>query len=422
MTGRSYSYGFCQNKNNDLSGQSTRTSKAEPMTPSILRNLGITFIAFGLAMGIIFPFYAQFFVEWKPGMYGWFVVGCLVAGTTIGIVNYALVNLVLIGKLRRISHVATAIGDKDVSLRCDLKSNDVVGEIVASFNRMAENLRQMIGRIGGVAGDLTGASVHLSEVTASAVERTNAEHQRAEQVSEAMNDLAHAIQEVTSSTRDAAEAALEARRYTGDGRLVVDETVTAIRRLAENVERTGGRIDALEKDAAAIESVLTMIRDIAEQTNLLSLNAAIEAARAGESGRGFAVVADEVRTLATRSHSATEEIRQTIERLRAETRAAVEAMQASREQAGASVERAGEAGRALSAIAGAVEHMTELNARIATASEAQQLVVETVTRDADAINRIARDGVEETNQLSAAGEELNRLAHSLQGYMKEFRT
>ena len=54
------------------------------MKPSILRNLLIAFIGFGLLMGIIFPFYAALFVDYKEGMYGWFVIGCLVAGVTIG--------------------------------------------------------------------------------------------------------------------------------------------------------------------------------------------------------------------------------------------------------------------------------------------------------------------------------------------------
>ena len=58
--------------------------------PSILRNQLIAFLAFGLAMGMIFPFYADFFVEWKEGLKIWFVLGCIVAGLTIGISNYFL--------------------------------------------------------------------------------------------------------------------------------------------------------------------------------------------------------------------------------------------------------------------------------------------------------------------------------------------
>ncbi len=67
---------------------------------SILRNLLWSFMAFGLGMGIIFPFYAQFFVEWKPGMQMWFVIGCLLAGGTIGISNYYLTKFVLLRKLQ----------------------------------------------------------------------------------------------------------------------------------------------------------------------------------------------------------------------------------------------------------------------------------------------------------------------------------
>ncbi|HKK14192.1 MAG TPA: methyl-accepting chemotaxis protein, partial [Gammaproteobacteria bacterium] len=79
------------------------------MKPSILRNLLIACVALGLAMGLVFPVFAQSFVDWRPGMKGWFVVSSLVAGGAVGALNYWLVNLILLRKLRRISEVATAI-------------------------------------------------------------------------------------------------------------------------------------------------------------------------------------------------------------------------------------------------------------------------------------------------------------------------
>lgn len=116
------------------------------MKSSLLRKLLISFLAFGLGVALIFPFYANFFVEWKPGMLPWFVVGCVIAGLIIGVVNYWLLNIILLSKLRRISEIANAISNKDISHTCSLESADTIGEIVDSFNLMAVNLRELIGQ------------------------------------------------------------------------------------------------------------------------------------------------------------------------------------------------------------------------------------------------------------------------------------
>jgi methyl-accepting chemotaxis protein len=57
---------------------------------SILRKLKLYMLGFGIAMGIVFPVYARFFVIWKEGMFGFFVIGCLMAGLTVGLVIFGL--------------------------------------------------------------------------------------------------------------------------------------------------------------------------------------------------------------------------------------------------------------------------------------------------------------------------------------------
>ena len=43
------------------------------MAGSILRKVLFSFLGFGVLAASLFPFYAHFFVEWKPGMLSWFV-------------------------------------------------------------------------------------------------------------------------------------------------------------------------------------------------------------------------------------------------------------------------------------------------------------------------------------------------------------
>ena len=390
--------------------------------PSILRNILISFLAFGILVGAVFPLYARFFVEWKPGMYGWFVAGCLIAGAMIGAVNYLLVRWLLVRKLHQIAVVTRSIGEGDITRHCDLRSHDVIGEIIDSFNRMAETLRRIIGQLRNESDALQAASTSMVSATERAVNLSGEQQQQVDQVATAMNELSASADEVARHAAETARATHEADEQGNTAKVVVVEAMGAVDVLADMVQGAAEVIGRLEQESENIGKVLAVINDIAEQTNLLALNAAIEAARAGEQGRGFAVVADEVRTLANRTQKSTEEISAMIERLQGGSREAVSAMEAGRDQATNGVALTEQAAEALAIIAGAITTISEMSEQIAQASREQTTVVEDVNRSVSAISGLCDRTTESMGHIDGTARELARLADEMQGLIAGFRT
>ena len=92
-----------------------------------------SFLSLGLAVAIAFPFYAQFFVVYKEGMFFWFVVGCLVAGSIIGVGNFFMFKFSL---KRFIRSVSKKLISESEELR--VKSCQSKEDITKIYNKFTE--------------------------------------------------------------------------------------------------------------------------------------------------------------------------------------------------------------------------------------------------------------------------------------------
>uniref|UniRef100_UPI0030D6F140 methyl-accepting chemotaxis protein n=2 Tax=unclassified Pseudomonas TaxID=196821 RepID=UPI0030D6F140 len=298
--------------------------------------------------------------------------------------------------------------------------DDEAGRLLRAMSTMQEKLRDTLQRISGSATQLASAAEELNSVTDESARGLTQQNNEIEQAATAVNEMTSAVEEVARNAVSTSEASKDATASAGDGRELVQETVSAIERMSADVQGTATLIGNLANESRDIGKVLDVIRGLADQTNLLALNAAIEAARAGEAGRGFAVVADEVRALAHRTQQSTSEIERMIGSIQSGTEHAVDSMRNSTERAESTLNIARGAGMSLDTINTAIVEINERNLVIASAAEEQAQVAREVDRNLVNIRDLSVQSATGANQTTAASAELSRLAVDLSSMVGRF--
>ena len=314
-----------------------------------------------------------------------------------------------------------AAGEGDLTRRLNVESNDEFGTLATAFNRFVE-------RIHGSIRDVSSATEQVNEVARRVLSASNAsmlnsdeQASRTNSVAAAINQLGAAAQEIARNAADASQQASGASHQAEDGRKVVEQNIDAMKQLSSNISASCEQIEALNSQMVGIGQILDVIKGISEQTNLLALNAAIEAARAGEAGRGFAVVADEVRSLAHRTQTSAQEIHGMIEKLQVGARDSVTTMTESQRQSEASVGIANRAGERLGSVTRSIGEIDAMNQSVATATEEQTSVIESLNMDITEINTLNQEGVENLQSTLRACSDLEQQATRLKQLVGSFR-
>lgn len=345
---------------------------------------------------------------------------------------------------------AKQIADGNLAVKeVAVKSQDEVGDLARTLNRMTVNLQGMLTTMNSTSQQLSENALETSSSLGEMRDAIAMVASNIEEVASAVTDgtssaehasgLLLSLAEGLQSTKEKADHTVENSHKTleiaTEGTKRADEISHDMELIRTGSQEVSDTIQNLVDSTTKIQDITGSIAGIAAQTNLLALNASIEAARAGEHGKGFAVVAEEVRNLAEQSNKEVLEV----EKLVQDIMDRIKQVTASSGENTKYIEKGAETVRLTSqslsnisaAVADTVDEIRTISEMMTAESEKSENVVQII----ETLTHSIREIEDTTNNISAAAEqttsgieevadrsnETNQMANELEQIVGTFR-
>lgn len=344
-----------------------------------------------------------------------------------GAAIFIFMNRLIVKPATRIKTVMEKVTAGELDERCNLVSQDEIGQMARTMDLLADNLekeiisafkhlaagdftfeaqgviRDPLAQANAALNDLMSQIQLGSEQIASGSAQISGSSQS---LSQGATEQASSLEQITSSiTQTASQTELNADNAAQADQLSM-QAMDAMNDGNMKMKEMVAAMDEVSEAGQSISKIIKVIDEIAFQTNLLALNAAVEAARAGQHGKGFAVVAEEVRNLAARSAKAA-----------AETAVLIEG---SLQKTARGASLAETTADALNEIVSGAGKVADLVREISAASNEQAQGLNQVSQGLGQIDVVTQQNTANAEESAAAAEELAQQADSLQQMVSRF--